>query len=1625
MLLRRQVALVSVAVMLASTLGTGVAQAAPPPPKVPASAQAQAASIEVPQSGAVTPAPTAAGASQAETDLQPMFGKPDQGPRGVPIMDTANAHFEAAVAAAKASYVAPAPSVTPTPPPAPSAVAPSVVPTAVPFAPLTPAAPSGGATQPAAAGGAGSVTPATAGYSVSGTVTSGGGTPLAGIVVTDYCIPSAPDTVCATVTTGGDGAYLFSSTIPATHTILFVDPTGIYAPGVSCGAGCYSIGGTSVGVNGNLSGLDISLPIARHLSGTVTDTKSSPIADIKVSVQDTTTYASATTWTAADGTYSFSLPDSTYSVMFYDPSALHLIGCYNWPSGLLLPCPGSPIVVGVAGASGIDGKLATKALISGTVTGSDGPKLSNLEVEVMQGQYPLITAMTASDGSFAIPVFDGAYTLRFYDATSTYLNGYWGASGFVYNSADSLTLSVSLGDIIIVNVVDPVWPRIEGTVTNTNQQPLAGIGACAEVIVSSSYVCYPQFAGPTDSNGKYSLRVLPGTYYIGVGSSSVYVGGFYTTSGFDRYNGTRVVVGTTNVVGLDVTLPAYIHLSGRVTAGGSGVANLQVHLYPALPYITGGTSATTDANGDYSFSFDPLAAGNVIALADGTPGYVGGWYSTTGWVCYINHASPIAFTADVTGIDIVLPTARTIGGTTTTRSGVPIVNGYVGASSIDNNSGATTYSDQNGHYTLVVPPGQYYVQFAPTTGSWGWWSSSGFVYDKPDASPVDVTSSNASGIDAAIPTAWHIKGRVTNQSSAGISGIRVDAFGPSASDAYAYTASDGTYSIDVVPGSYMVFASGGSTYASGYYSTSGWVLSSGSSTRIPVVYDDVAGINLSLPLAHQICGTVKEPTGTAASSFFVEGWVDGTYYSNAYTDSNGAYCVVVVPGSARLWMFDSGGIYSGQYAGGWYQGPGLISDRNAATAMTISTANLTGKNVTLANARHVKGRITYGNSGLAGIYVDVDVNGWFSAYAITAADGTYSVPVSQGSYQVLEEGSASYVGGYRTSSNGLTADLAAAATLSVSTADVSGINIAVPAGYAISGTVTTTNGARLSSIEVDAYLANGTFYTAGYTIAGGTFSLLVPAGSYKLGFYDGTMTYASGWFATAGLASYWANAEALSVGLSNLVGKDAVLPKMTHPDAPTGVRANPFNKSAEVSWSAPLFDGGAPIGSYKVTASPGGATCTTTGMLWCYVMGLTNGTPYSFTVSATNPNGTGPASASSAQAIPFTGATYFPLVPTRILDSRTTVGNLQGKFTTNVPRTFQVTGHGNVPVNATAVTGNLTVTGQGAPGFLYIGPVALASPTSSTLNFPVGDDRANAVTVALGTGNSGSTLGSLSITYIAPWTASADAIFDVTGYFLPDQTGATYFPLEPARILDSRTTTGDLEGKFDTNVPRTFQVTGHGSVPDNATAVTGNLTVTGQSAFGYFYMGPDPIEAPGSSTLNFPMGDNRANAVTVALSSTGTLSITYVAPWTATADAIFDVTGYFVPGPGGATYFAFNPKRILDSRTTVGGLSALATGVARSFQVAGPVGVPTNATAVTGNLTVTLQGAYGYLYLGPVATDEPTSSTLNFPPGDNRANAVFVALGAGGTLSITYVAPWPGPTTHAVFDVTGFFAPIQ
>lgn len=87
------------------------------------------------------------------------------------------------------------------------------------------------------------------------------------------------------------------------------------------------------------------------------------------------------------------------------------------------------------------------------------------------------------------------------------------------------------------------------------------------------------------------------------------------------------------------------------------------------------------------------------------------------------------------------------------------------------------------------------------------------------------------------------------------------------------------------------------------------------------------------------------------------------------------------------------------------------------------------------------------------------------------------------------------------------------------------------------------------------------------------------------------------------------------------------------PGAPTIGTATAGNNSATVAFTAPADNGGFAVTGYTATSSPGGITGTGASSP-VTVTGLTNGTPYTFTVTATNYVGTGAASAASNSVTP-------------------------------------------------------------------------------------------------------------------------------------------------------------------------------------------------------------------------------------------------------------------------------------------------------------------------------------------------------------------------------------------------------
>jgi Fibronectin type III domain len=209
-----------------------------------------------------------------------------------------------------------------------------------------------------------------------------------------------------------------------------------------------------------------------------------------------------------------------------------------------------------------------------------------------------------------------------------------------------------------------------------------------------------------------------------------------------------------------------------------------------------------------------------------------------------------------------------------------------------------------------------------------------------------------------------------------------------------------------------------------------------------------------------------------------------------------------------------------------------------------------------------------------------------------------------------------------TANNGVTPNATQSFTLTVHQAPAitSADSATFVIGTAGSFTVTTAGNPTSAITETGSLPADLTFTDNG----DGTATLAGTAAAGTGGSYPITLTAANGVAPNA--------TEAFTI----------IVP--VPPSPPTITSVTPGNSSVTVSW-APGSDGGLPILSYTATATPvtvpmallvpGTESCTVPAPATsCTITGLTNGTSYTFTVVATNSQGTGRPSPQSNPVIP-------------------------------------------------------------------------------------------------------------------------------------------------------------------------------------------------------------------------------------------------------------------------------------------------------------------------------------------------------------------------------------------------------
>jgi hypothetical protein len=601
------------------------------------------------------------------------------------------------------------------------------------------------------------------GGQISGTVTTGGSTPLPNVSVQVFN-PNTSSSLQSTTDSNGNFVVkgLSSGTyyVRTNNSLGYINETYDDIP---CVFQCTS---TTLGTPQVISGqtmipnVNFDLVAGGRVSGLVTDQSSSlPIANVQITVVDPSgaTVSTGTTDLTGHYTTQAGIAAGTYYVRTSN-SLGYLNEIYNdvLCTGACTLTTGATISVSLgATTSGINFGLVSGGRISGTVTdASSALPLQSVTVQAVDsGGRVVATGLSDANGQYVIGAGlpTGPYFLR----TSN-------NAGYIDELYDDkpcpLTCTVTTGTV--VQVTSPLSTpnrnfaltrggRVSGQVFDADHasQPIASVSvqimdATGRVVATgstNSFGSYTTFSGlPT---GTYFARTANGLGYI----NQLYNGhdcfGNCVVSGGDAISVTAGSVTS----GVSFGLHAGGRIAGNIATSGSKLG-VTVQVYDGTGTFV--TSAITNAVGDYVTTAG-LAAGTYYARTFNIRGLINQLYMNLpcSGTCTVTNGAPIVVTAANTtsGIDFVLADGARFSGTVA-RTSPPgalsnvLVEIYDGLNRV-----ATGVTDSSGNYVTGegVVGGSY---FARTQNQAGFVNQ---IYNGVDCSVSCVATSGTSIVATA------------------------------------------------------------------------------------------------------------------------------------------------------------------------------------------------------------------------------------------------------------------------------------------------------------------------------------------------------------------------------------------------------------------------------------------------------------------------------------------------------------------------------------------------------------------------------------------------------------------------------------------------------------------------------------------------------------------------------------------------------------------------------------------------------------------------------------------------------------------------------------------------------------
>ncbi|MDN4473970.1 S-layer homology domain-containing protein [Demequina zhanjiangensis] len=769
------------------------------------------------------------------------------------------------------------------------------------------------------------------------------------------------------------------------------------------------------------------------LSGAVTLPEGAPAAwfgAIQVCAESNDAYNCAFDVDPETGHYAiYGLPAGEYRVQFsvgdyWDESEhayvhANLMSEYyddtrSWGSATLVEITSTDV-------SGVDAALESGTAISGTVSiPEDAPAEWWDAIQVC--------AESGVDGAcdHTIDPATGAYEIVGLPAGEYWVrfevDGYWddAAGDFVYpnlvseyyddvaESWEGTTVDTSAGDVTGIDAALEYGRAIAGTVTLPDGAPSAWLdavsvcagGECVSVdpvtgdyeisgLAAGEYeVSFDVYSYWDDAEGRFVQPNLVSEYYDDARSWD---------------DATPVDVSTADASGIDAQLSAGLAISGTVTLPAEATPDWFDALTVCAYHEDDSNCADYVDRETGEYQIDRLAGGfYVVEFLVGdywddeagewvTPNLVPEYYDDAlSW----SDATRVDLTSgDAGGIDATLVGGTSISGTVELPEGAPAV--WLDALGVCATSGdvhrcESTFDRVTGDYSISgLPAGEYTVEFHV---GWYWDESSDEdvrpnlipeyfddAVNPDDATMVDTTAGDATGISAVLDLGKSISGTVTlpeDAPAAWFDAVEVCA------DGATYECSDG---VDPLTGAYEIKGLVPGDYAVGFWIGEYWDEAAGDylkpnllgeyyvdavfyddATMVEVAAADVSGIDATLAYGTTVSGQVTLPEDApAAWAEAVQVCADGDDWGCAYgvDPVTGAYEITgLQPGTYKVSF--SAGEYWDDEEGDWIV-PNLVhkyfddvATWDAATVVDVTSGPATGIDATLERGQTISGSVT-------------------------------------------------------------------------------------------------------------------------------------------------------------------------------------------------------------------------------------------------------------------------------------------------------------------------------------------------------------------------------------------------------------------------------------------------------------------------------------------------------------------------------------------------------------------------------------------------------------------------------------------------------------------------------------------